>query len=205
MVILRPTRKLRSSLPTAAVSACSDTALGDWYVNRIVVDRQPLLLLVSSASLLPLLVPARDVRALPDRLSALVESRLRWSDVEPQVIARELQAMHPIAVERTVDRSVLGIMVDFAKAIPYYLEAGCWAGEALAVVEERLAETPCHAGLSDDRVVFPNHKAPELLRSKWLVTSRCSPRFQPIPTSGLLHRTNKPGSHACRGASSFWV
>jgi len=179
MVILRPTRKLRSSLPTAAVSACSDTALGDWYVNRIVVDRQPLLLLVSSASLLPLLVPARDVRALPDRLSALVESRLRRSDVEPQVIARELQAMHPIAVERTVDRSVLGIMVDFAKAIPYYLEPGRWAGEPLAVVEERLAETPCHAGLSNDRVVFPNHKAPELLREKWLANKPLQ------PTSGV--------------------
>jgi uncharacterized protein DUF6933 len=179
MVILRPTRKLRSFLPTMAVPACSDTALGDWYVNRIVVDRQPLLLLVSSASLLPLLVPARDVRALPDRLSALVESRLRRSGVEQQVIARELQAMHPIAVAPTVDRSVLGIMVDFAKAIPYYLEPGRWVGEALAVVEERLAETPCHAGLSDDRVVFPNHKAPELLRAKWLANK------PPQPPSGV--------------------
>jgi hypothetical protein len=150
MVILRPTRKLRSSLPTAAVSACSDTALGDWYVNRIVVDRQPLLLLVSSASLLPLLVPARDVRALPDRLSALVESRLRRSDVEPQVIARELQAMHPIAVERTVDRSVLGIMVDFAKAIPYYLEAKPWPSSKNAW-RRRLATLGCPTTGSSSR------------------------------------------------------
>jgi hypothetical protein len=159
----------------AAVSACSDTALGDWYVNRIVVDRQPLLLLVSSASLLPLLVPARDVRALPDRLSALVESRLRRCGIEPQVIGRELQAMHAVAVAPTVDRSVLGIMVDFAKAIPYYLEPGRWAGQALTVVEERLAETPCHAGLSDDRVIFPNCKAPELLHEKWLANKPLQP------------------------------
>jgi hypothetical protein len=40
MVILRPTSKLRSFLPTVDVSARSDTALGDWYVNRIVVARQ---------------------------------------------------------------------------------------------------------------------------------------------------------------------
>jgi len=33
--------------PTAGTS---DTALGDWYVNRLIVDRQPLLLLVSAAS-----------------------------------------------------------------------------------------------------------------------------------------------------------
>ena len=175
MVILRPTRKLRSFLPTAAVSACGDTALGDWYVNRIVVDRQPLLLLVSSASLLPLLVPARDVRALPNRLSALVESRLLQCEIEPQVIARELQAMQPVVMAPTADRSVLGIMVDFAKTIPNYLEPGRWAGEALAVVEERLAETPCYAGLSDDRVIFPNRKAPELLRAKWLASKLQAP------------------------------
>src|SRR5262245_48247743 len=133
MVILRPTRKLRSLLPTADLSARSDTALGDWYVNRVVVDRQPLLLVVSSTSLLSLLLPARDVRGLPDRLGALVESRLRRCGVETQAIAGELQAMHPVTVAPTIDRSVLGIMVDFAKALPYYLEAAGWAAEALMV------------------------------------------------------------------------
>ena len=69
----------------------------------------------------------------------------------------------------TVDRSVLGIMVDFAKGVPYYLEPGRWTHETLAIVEARLAETPCHAGKPGDRVIFPEHKAPALLRAKWLV------------------------------------
>jgi len=60
MVILRPTRKLRSLLPAAPVSRPGDTALGDWYVNRLVVGRQPLLLLVSSTSLLPLSLVKRN-------------------------------------------------------------------------------------------------------------------------------------------------
>lgn len=175
MVILRPTRKLRSLLPTAAVSARSDTALGDWYVNRIVIDRQPLLLVVSSASLLPMLLPARDVRGLPDRLGALVESRLRRCGIENRAIAAERRAMHGVAVAPTVDRSVLGIMVDFAKAVPYYLEPGRWTARALTVIEDRLAETPCHAALSGDRVIFPNRKAPELLREKWLATGPLRP------------------------------
>jgi hypothetical protein len=175
MVTLRPTRKLRSLLPASPVSARSDTALGDWYVNRIVVDRQPLLLLVSSTSLLPLLVPARDVRGLPDRLSALIEARLRRFGMEAEVIASERQAMVPVAVAPTVDRSVLGIMVDFAKAVPYYLEAGGWTSETLAGVEARLAETPCHAALSSDRVIFPDRKAPELLRAKWLANMPLQP------------------------------
>ena len=175
MVILRPTRRLRSILPAAAVSGRSETALGDWYVNRIVVDRQPLLLFVSSASLLPMLVPARDVRGLPDRLGALVASRLRRCGIEAQAIAAEQQAMEPVAVAPTVDRSVLGIMVDFAQAVPYCVEPGRLAGEALAVVEDRLAAAPCHAKLSGDRVVFPNRKAPELLRAKWLANGPLQP------------------------------
>jgi Domain of unknown function (DUF6933) len=175
MVILRPTRKLRSFLPASEVSARSDTALGDWYVNRIVVDRQPLLLLVSSTSLLPLLVPARDVRGLPNRLSDLVESGLRRFGIEAEAIASERQAMVPVAVAPTVDRSVLGIMVDFAKAVPYYLEPGQWTTETLAAVEARLSETPCHAALSSDRVIFPDRKAPELLRAKWLANMPLQP------------------------------
>ena len=59
----------------SAIVAVSDTALGDWYVNRLVVDRQPLLLLVSSSSLLPLLMPARGVRSLPERLAG-------WSQLD---------------------------------------------------------------------------------------------------------------------------
>src|SRR5688572_18645646 len=123
MVILRPTRKLSSLLPgTAVVPVSSDTALGDWYVNRIVVDRQPLLILVSSTALRPLLIPARDVRGLPDRLVTLVEARLTRFGIDARIIAAETQAMASVAIGPTVDRSVLGIMVDFAKAVPYYLE-----------------------------------------------------------------------------------
>jgi len=77
MVILRPTRKLRELAPELLDSgAVSSTALGDWYANRIVVDRQPLVLLISSLSLLSVLVRARAVKKLPDRLPSIVERRL---------------------------------------------------------------------------------------------------------------------------------
>ena len=83
--------------------------------------------------------------------------------------------MDPVSVAPTVDRSVLGIMVDFAKAVPHYVERRRWAGEALAVAEDRLAETPCHAGLSRDHLIFPNRKTPELLRAKWLANKPLQP------------------------------
>jgi uncharacterized protein DUF6933 len=85
MVILRPTKKLGALLPPEkSVPVSHDTALGDWYVNRIVVDRQPLLLLVSSASLLPLLLPARDVRI-----------RAKWlANTALQPTSRERNVVH---------------------------------------------------------------------------------------------------------------
>ena len=176
MVILRPTRKLNSLLPaTEVIPTSSDTALGDWYVNRVVVDRQPLLLLVSSTSLLPMLIPAQNVRGLPARLAALVEARLRRCGLDDRTIAAETLAMASVAVGPTVDRSVLGIMVDFAKAVPYHLEPGQWGETALRIVEERLAATPCHAALSWDRVIFPEKKAPEVLRAKWLANTPLQP------------------------------
>jgi hypothetical protein len=163
-------------LPTAdTVPVCGDTALGDWYVNRIVVDRQPLLLLVSSTSLLPILLPARDVRSLPARLGELVAARLRRWSIDVRAIDAEQQAMQTVVVGPTVDRSVVGIMVDFAKAVPYHLEPGKWNDETLEHVEGRLAETPCHAARSFDRVIFPEQKALELLRLKWLANGPLQP------------------------------
>ena len=176
MVILRPTKKLRSLLPTAAtVPICSDTALGDWYVNRIVVDRQPLLILVSSTSLLPMLVPARDVRRLPGKLATLVEGRLRRCGIDAPAIEAELQAMRPVVIGATVDRSVLGSMVDFAKAVPYHLKPGQWNDDTLLLVEQQLAETPCHSARSTEPVIFPDRKATDLLRGKWLANRPLEP------------------------------
>jgi uncharacterized protein DUF6933 len=165
MVVIRPTHKLRRALPVTPIVGTSDTALGDWYVNRLVVDRQPLLLLVSSASLLTMLVRARDVRALPRDFEEMVAHRLARLGVARPIIDAERRAMMPVQIGATADRSVLGSLVDFAKIVPYHLEAGGWDDGTLLVVEDRLAETPCRAG--SDRVVFPKNKAPELLTAKW--------------------------------------
>ena len=168
MVVLRRTQKLATALPISApVSADSTTALGDWYVNRITVDRHPLLLLVSARSLLPMLVPAREVASLPDRLPDLVATRLRRLGIPPVVVQAEVSAMRPVSVGPTTDRSVVGIMVDFAKGVPFYLERDAWDVTTLAFVEAQLAETPCHAGRRFEDVIFPDRKAPKLLLARW--------------------------------------
>ena len=75
--------------------------------------------------------------------------------------------MQPVMVGPTVDRSVVGIMVDFAKSVPFLLEQGAWDENTLLFVEARLAETPCHASRPFEDVVFPERKAPELLLARW--------------------------------------
>ena len=141
MVTLRRTRKLANALPVSdSVAARSDTALGDWYVNRVIADRRPLLLLVTSRGLLPTLLPARDVASLPNRLPDVASARLRRLAIAQPIIDAEVASMSPVAVDATIDRSVVGIMVDFAKSIPYHLAPGAWDESTLAFVEARLAE-----------------------------------------------------------------
>ena len=168
MVILRPTRRLRELTPKSLDSGLSsDTALGDWYANRIVVDRQPLLLLISSLSLLPVLIGAREVRTLPSHLPDIVGGRLLRMGIEAMWVSCEVEAMTPLLVAKTADRSVLGSVVDFAKSIPFYLPQGGWGDYALFGVEDRLSETPCRVARRSDEVIFPRDKTPELLKAKW--------------------------------------
>jgi hypothetical protein len=122
-----------------------------------------------------MLVPARDVRSLPIRLASLVAARLGKLDIEVRAIDAERSAMATVEIGPTADRSVLGIMVDFAKALPLYLDPGRWNESTLQLVEDRLAETPCHAGRTFERVIFPKKKTLELLRMKWLSDSTLLP------------------------------
>lgn len=167
-VTLRRTQKLATTLSVSSPDPPpSTTALGDWYVNRFIVDRKPLLLLLSSRSLLPILLPARDLRSLPARLCDVVGQRLRRFGIDSRLIQAELAAMRPVHVAKTADRSVVGIMVDFANMTPYHLDAGAWDETTLPFAEARLTETPCFASRGNVQTVFPDQATPALLAQRW--------------------------------------
>lgn len=136
-------------------------------MNRLVVDRQPLLLLVSSRSLLAIIETASNLRLLPERLPGLVGQRLKRLGVEDGLIELEVMAMQPARVGPTRDRSVLGTLVDFAKTIPVFLPVNDWHLDDLCLVEMRLAETPCRAPGSRRGVFFPQDDAPRMLEETW--------------------------------------
>ncbi len=168
MVVLRGTKKVLRYLSAIDESPNeSTTALGDWYANRLVVDRQPILVLVSATSLLAALVPARDVRGLPSRLATVVGERLRRLGVQEGLVEAEVGAMKTVSVAKTSDRSVLGTMNEFTKAIPFYLDSGYYVDPALEFAEKRLEETPCRASRPFDECIYPDRKTVELLELKW--------------------------------------
>jgi hypothetical protein len=168
MVVLRPVKALNNSLPLSNISApASTTALGDWYAKRVVVDRKPLVVLVSSKSLLAIVISARDLRSLPDRLPELVASRLRRHDVDRRLIEREVAAMSPVVIAPTADRSVIGIMIQIANELPAHLEIGAWDESTLPIVEAQIAQTPWHAGRRQDEVIWPDRAIHDLLLKRW--------------------------------------
>jgi hypothetical protein len=168
VVVLRATQKVLRLLPHSGdIPGASNTTLGDWYVNRIVIDRQPLLLLVSEKSLLSILTPARDVKGLPERLTEIVAARLHRLGIDDAVVAAEIAAMSVVAVAKTADRSVTGQMVDFAKHLTYYLPENGWSEWDLQAAEGKLAQIPCRASGPFDKVIFPREAALRLLASAW--------------------------------------
>lgn len=169
MTTLRATRKVLRFLPADGASGqvLPSNALGDWYVTRTVVDRRPLLTIISERCYLPLVVPARDIRSLPDRLPDLVAERLRRVDLPERQRLAEVAAMSPVSVGPTVSRSVTGILVDFVHCLPSYLPTTGWDAAHLRYAEDRLGEMPCHAGRPGDGAVFPNRDAAILIARRW--------------------------------------
>jgi len=164
MVTLRATRKVLRYLPASpGTNEAPTTALGDWYVNRLVIDRQPLLVLVSAKSLLTALAPARDLRGLPERVADLIGARLRRLGIPPTVVAAEVSAMSNVRVAPTQDRRVLGYLTEFTREAPFHLPIGGWDLTTLPFVEAKMAQTPCHL----DALIFPDQATPALLAARW--------------------------------------
>jgi len=116
----------------------SSTVLGDWYANLLRIGKQQLILCVSERTLLPVVLPAVDAKMLARRLPDAVSDVLEALGVPASAIDREMREMQEATIGRTVNRSVVGMMTDFAFAVPYRRDNESLTGLAL-----RLAETPC--------------------------------------------------------------
>ena len=114
--VLRCTQKLLDRLNATPDSdpVPADTVLGDWYAKLTRVGRIQVVLAVSERSLLPVVVPARDGRALVQRLCEALEPMLTAIGVPADDATAERGAMQYWAVGKTANRSVLGSLNDLA-------------------------------------------------------------------------------------------
>ena len=164
MVVLRPTVKSARGLPAPqSIDTPSDGALGDWYINRITIHRAPVLLLVSSASLLPILAPAREIATFPSRFPAILGERLARLGVPDHLIGAETATLDPVRIGRTRDRATVGILVEFTRMIPCHTDSS--GGNSLDEIESWLAHVPCRADHRE--CIWPDKAARQLLEEHW--------------------------------------
>jgi len=143
MLTLRCTQKLlaRGLEIGSGVERLPTALLGDWYANVLTRKPQHLVLCISERTLLPVILPARDAKSLPRRLSDAVCVVLCHLGIESAAIERERAEMGTVQVGRTASRSVLGSLNDFM----FQLQVGLDVSAERSLVEQSLwlAETPC--------------------------------------------------------------
>lgn len=116
MLIVRGTKKLRDRVKAAPAAGPDDestTLLGDWFVNAL-FWKPHVALLVNRRTFLPVYLPLAPAKTLLDRIPDAIESTLRHHGVPEEIIATERAAMSEVRIAPTDDRSVLGVMNEFA-------------------------------------------------------------------------------------------
>lgn len=97
------------------------------------------MLAVSERTFLPVLIPAATFATLAPRLRDGLHEVLDALGVAKAHADREIGEMEDVAYRKTANRQVTGIMVDFAKALKFYIEHET----SLLALALKLAHTPC--------------------------------------------------------------
>ena len=133
--------RLKSDPRSAAIAgpAPTTTVLGDWYANRLNIGHQRLILCTNERSLLSVILPAKDLDCLPQRLSESVARLLMRLGLSPTAIGDETARMESVRFDRTLSRSVLASMNDFTRIA----KGDIRRGKPLDTVVYDLSRCPC--------------------------------------------------------------
>lgn len=115
MLVVRGTKKLRDRVKGVAPDDGdeSTTALGDWFAHAL-SWRPQVALLVNRRTLLPVFMDLAPAATLLDRAPAAIEAVLRRHGVDESFLTAERDAMRVARIAPTNDRSVVGVMNEFA-------------------------------------------------------------------------------------------
>ncbi|HET8617695.1 MAG TPA: plasmid pRiA4b ORF-3 family protein [Acidimicrobiales bacterium] len=153
MLVVRGTKKLRDRVKGAPAGGdVSTTALGDWFATAL-FWRPQAALLVNQRTLLPAFVELAPAATLLDRVPAAIDAVLRRHGVDDAFLAAERDAMSEVRIAPTNDRSVVGVMNEFAFHGELLRKDGLQDLEALSL---RLAGRPL--GPLHHRTGFPDRE-----------------------------------------------
>jgi len=156
------TKKLldRLKVPVSATPSEPTTKLGNWYATALFWKPQ-VVLLVNERTLLPVLMPLAPANGLAARFPEYLALVLAAHGAPQDLIVHELSAMRTAQCAKTVNRSLVGMLNQFA-----YLADG-YSDHQQAVdllwLSMHLSETPCSPLYQ--RAVSPDRELKRLIAS----------------------------------------
>jgi hypothetical protein len=159
LLIVHATKKLRDRLKTApeAQSESCTGALGPWYATAL-FWRPQMALFVNEMTLLPVLVPLAPAATVIERFPLALAEVLEGHGASADFVRAEDKEMADWRLAKTANRSVVGIMNEFAFLGEAYFEDSATDLRGLSI---RLSETPC--GPLYKREVSPDRELRSLL------------------------------------------
>jgi hypothetical protein len=142
MFVVHGTKKFRERVRTPAPGPgdVSTTALGNWYAT-VLFWKPQVALFVNETTLLPVLEGFAPAATVIDRFPADLARALRAHQVSESFMESELAKMDHYRLAPTANRSVIGVMNEFAYLAEVYRSADTPAD--LLALSLRLARTPC--------------------------------------------------------------
>ena len=143
MYQLHCTKKLldRTKPELTAGGDCT-TQLGNWYAT-VLFWKPQVALLVNERTLLPVLMPLAPATTLAKRFPQHLAQVLGAHGVAQTFIEVELRQMQNVAYAKTANRSVVGVMNQFAYHATFDHEY--YEPQNLLALSLKLADTPCLA------------------------------------------------------------
>lgn len=191
--MIRGTKKLRDRAKgtPARDGDVSTTELGDWFATAL-FWRPQVALLVNTRTFIPVFMELAPAATLLDRAPAAIEQVLRLHGVDDEFLATERAAMADVRIAPTNDRSVLGVMNEFASLGDHHQ----WTEPVdLVQLSLRLAGTPI--GPLRERTGFPDrelaavvggtHQLAEVIPLRPGEASDADPT-SPAPASGSVYQ-----------------
>ncbi|MGH9918282.1 MAG: DUF6933 domain-containing protein [Nitrososphaerales archaeon] len=138
VLVIHGTRKFLIRIGGPNRDAISTTNLGTWYAT-VLFWRPQVALFVNERTLFPVMVPLAPASGVVHRFRAAVGTVLRAHEVDQSLVDHELAEMREVSFRTTSNRSVVGVMNEFA-----FLAGERRDEQAdLLALSYRLAHTPC--------------------------------------------------------------